>query len=596
MTINPKRLITEYLNQSSWRTKENSNNDYSYPSLRSHIANKVTSKFMLTDVYNTDIAEAHEKGDIHIHDLGHGLAVYCCGWSLRDLLQEGFSEMRGRANSAPPKHLRSACIQMANFLGVLQSEASGAQAFNSVDTFLAPYIKKDNLDYAEVYQCMQELIYNLNIPTRSGEIPFTNFSFDWVCPKDLYNQSPLVGGEVLDFTYGDCQPEMDIINKAFLEVMTKGDCNGRIFGFPIPTYSMTKEFDFTSENAKLLFELTAKYGSPYFQNFINSDLNPGDIRSMCCRLSLDLKQLKRRGGIFNAWDGTGSIGVVTINMPRLGYLSKGDFFDRLEELLILAKDSLVIKRKMIDELFEQGLFPYCKRWLKRGFTNHFCTIGIVGMHECLKNLYTEEKDQLTEKEGKWFVAADIMPFILERLQEFQEETGYLFNFEETPAEGCCYRFAKQDKAEFPLIFTSGDAERPYYTQGAKLPFDYTNDIFKILDHQEPIATKYTGGSVQHIFLGERISGEMAGKLIKTVLTNFKTPYITLSPTFSICHDCGFHPGEIDKCPTCDKDMEVYSRIVGYYSPTYRWNSGKQAEFEVRETYERVIYHQDITRL
>jgi ribonucleoside-triphosphate reductase len=466
-----------------------------------------------------------------------------------------------------------------------------------VDTFLAPYIKKDNLDYAEVYQCMQELIYNLNIPTRSGEIPFTNFSFDWVCPKDLYNQSPLVGGEVLEFTYGDCQPEMDMINKAFLEVMTKGDCNGRIFGFPIPTYSMTKEFDFTSENAKLLFELTAKYGSPYFQNFINSDLNPGDIRSMCCRLSLDLKQLKRRGGIFNAWDGTGSIGVVTINMPRLGYTAKDltEFFNNLNDLLILAKDSLVMKRQQIDKLFEQGLFPYCKRWLKRGFVNHFCTIGIVGMNECLKNLFADQNKQLTEPEGKDFVI-EVENFILSKLQEFQEDTGYLFNFEETPAEGCCYRFAKQDKKEFPMIYTSGTKESPYYTQGAKLPFDYTNDIFKILNHQQDIATKYTGGSVCHVFLGEKVKGSMAAKLVQTILTYYKTPYITLSPTFSICPDCGFHPGEIEKCPTCNQEMEIYSRIVGYYSPVFRWHDGKKQEFKDRETYEKVIYDQRIMRI
>jgi len=581
-----EKLLNEYINREDWRVKENSNNDYSYASLRSHIASNIVADYMLHNVYTEEIGQAHRNADIHVHDLSHGIAVYCCGWSLRDLLMEGFGEIKGRANSKPPTKLRTACLQMANFLGTLQSEASGAQAFNSVDTFLAPYIKIKNIPYEEVKQCLQELVYNLNIPTRSGEIPFTNFSFDWVCPSDLAIQHPMIGGEPVSFTYADCQVEMGMINKAFIEILTEGDCNGRTFGFPIPTYSITKDFDFTTENAKLLFNLTAQYGSPYFQNFINSELNPGDIRSMCCRLSLDLKQLKRRGGMFNAWDGTGSIGVVTINMARLGYLSvsKEDFYQRLDNLLELAKQSLVLKRGIINKLYERGLFPYCSRWLRRGFKNHFNTIGVIGFNECVLNFL---KDELIFKDSKDFVL-EVMDHLLAKIGEFQEETGELFNLEETPGEGACYRFAKEDVKRFKDIVTSGTDKAPYYTQGAKLPFGLTENIFEILDHQQEISVKYTGGSVQHVFLGEKIPGDMAAKLVQLILTNYKTPYITLSPTFSICPNHGYIQGEVYQCPKCNHDTEVYSRIVGYYSPLHRWNRGKVEEFSDRKVYEQSI--------
>jgi anaerobic ribonucleoside-triphosphate reductase len=922
MNIQSKKLIEDYLNQTTWVIKENSNNGYSYPSLRSYIVNEVMKEYAMSELYTEEIIEAHNKGFFHIHDLGHPLAPYCCGYSLRDLLQEGFSGIEGRSNSNPPTSLRVACHQMANFLGVLQSEASGAQAFNcysedtevltdkgwklfsglsiedkvmtfntitgasefqtpikyyksyyegdmyhfksncrdllvtpnhrmlieqrkgkryilkeakditygadgycrnsiphhskwlsssparyrisetqdfdiydfvaflglflsegslnayaeshnryiisisqvkefnkldiealltrlgvkwcyngcnfrfsnkelylylkqfgtsydrfiprdilnmsidvldvlrhwlimgdgyktkegyeryfttskrlkddvmelyvklghkvsswihneegnisvirdreaiarqdcwgicaysairgrlvkplieqykgliycvqvpngtlmvrrggksewcgnSVSTFLAPYIRKDNLDYKEVYQCMQELVYNLNIPTRSGEIPFTNFSFDWNCPKDLTNQNPYIGGEVLDFTYGDLQIEIDMINKAFIEVMLKGDKDGRSFGFPIPTYNVTKDFNWDSELTHLLFTLVAKYGTPYFQNFVTSDLEPSDIRSLCCRLSLRLDELRRRGGIFNAWDGTGSLNVITLNLPRLAFIAgyKEKFLELIKQYIDIAVEAHIIKRDKLNILFKNNLFPYLKRWLPKGFVNHFNTIGIVGFNEALRNMGVS----IESEKGKDLIL-ETMEFIIEELKRHQERTGLLFNLEETPAEGVCARFAHIDLKELEYCAYSGTLDSPYYTQGAKLPFNHTDNIFKVLDHQHDISAKYTGGSVQHIFLGEDIGADMASKLIKAVIYNYKTPYITLSPTYSICKEHGHMSGRHDNCTDCGKPCEVYSRIVGYYSPTYRWNESKKEEFNDRKTFEQVKHN------
>lgn len=562
-----KKLIEGYIGDGSFYIKENSNNAKTYASFKSYLASSVIARYTLDNVYTKDIANAHLNGDIHIHDLGNGITVYCLGHSLRDLLLDGFSGITGRNNSTPPKHLRSACLQMANYIGTLQMEVAGANAFNSVDTFLAPYVKIMKGDkYAEIKQCMQELIHNLNIPSRAGEIPFSNFSFDWVCPEDMKKMNPVIGGKAMDFTYGDCQEEMDLINKGFLEVMLGGDSNGRNFGFPIPTYFVTPEFfEVNNENRAKLFELTAKYGTPYFNNFINSDLKPSDVRSMCCRLSLDLSELRKSGGIFNSYDSTGSIGVVTINIPKL-VLKEGNYLDNLDSILDLCFESLEIKRKKINEMFDMGMFPYLSKWLPKKFTRHFSTIGINGVWEA----YIESNLDLKFED----FAVSIQNKILDRIQLQQAKTGNLYNLEESPAEGACARFAKIDGGKYQ-----------FYTQGAKLPFDSEIDVFEKCDIEEPILKKYTGGSVLHIFLGELINGEQAETLIKTVLSNYKIPYFTLTPTFSICQEHGYHPGEEQLCPTCGKETEVYSRIVGYYSPVKRWNDGKLYEFGIRKLFD-----------
>ncbi len=588
--INTKTIVNEYLGKADWRVKENSNNSYCYPSFRAYLSNHIISDYMLNDVYPSEIAEAHKNGALHIHDLSNGLAVYCLGYDLRALLNEGFGGMPGRVNSKPPASLRTACSQMANFIGVLQSEASGAQAFNSVDTFLAPFVKllykKYDNDEIKVKKhtkkCLESLIFNLNVPNRSGEVPFSNFSFDWVIPDDLKNQSPMIGGKIMEFSYADCQKEADLINECFIETMTDGDSTGRIFSFPIPTYSITKDFDWSTRNASLLFALTAKYGTPYFQNFINSDLNPKDVRSMCCRLSLNLKELSRSGGIFNSWSSTGSIGVVTVNLPRLGFLAKTkeQYFSLLEDTLNLATDSLEIKRETISELFEKGLFPYLTRWLPQKFKKHFSTVGIVGMYESLENFGIS----LQTEEGKQF-AEEILEYCLDFLKRTQIKTGNLYNLEETPAESACYRFALKDIELYKTVVYSGSPDQPYYTQGAKLPFNYSTDLFDVLDHQESLSTKYTGGSVNHVFLGEAVEGESAKLLVKKILEIYRVPYITLTPTFSICQSHGYLSGEFYNCPECGEETEVYSRIVGYYSPIKRWNNGKKGEWADRKTFE-----------
>lgn len=581
-------IIDEYLSRSDWRVSENSNNDYSYPSLRSHVANSMIANYTLDHLYTERIAAAHREAWLHIHDLGHGIAPYCMGYSLRDLLYEGFNGIKGRSSSAPPKRLRSACLQMANFIGTLQSYCAGAQAFNSVDTFLAPYIKHTGIDYAEIKQSMQELVHNLNTPSRSGEIPFSNFSFDLKCPDDLKDQHPVIGGKAVEFTYGDCNEEIDLINKAFVEVMTEGDRDGRMFSFPIPTYFVTEEFDWDSPTVDMIFELTGKYGTPYFSNFLNSDLDPSDIRSMCCRLSLDLTELRKSGSTFNSFDSTGSVGVVTLNMPRIGHISKTkeEFFTKLDEILNTAKDSLEIKRIELTHLWDRGLYPYLERWLPHKLERHFSTMGIVGMNECVANFFGG--DQTIDKStGKEF-ALEVLDHILSKIKEFQLETGNLYNLEETPAESCCYRFAMKDKERYKNVIHSGTKEAPYYTQGCKLPFGYSDNIFEVLNHQEALSTKYTGGSVGHVFLGESINGAMAKKIVKTVLTDYRMPYITLSPTFSICSKHGYIEGEVNECPECGAGVEVYSRVVGYYSPVYRWNDGKKSEWTDRKTYETSI--------
>lgn len=618
-----KKVINEYLSASDWRVKENSNNGFCYPSLRSHIANSVIADYMLHETYPKNIANAHAKGLFHIHDLGHGLTVYCAGWSLRDLLNEGFSEMPGRANSSPPKQLRTACLQMANFIGTLQAECSGAQAFNGVDTFLAPFVKildkdpkysriveserveydwdgsyetiKENIEILdedlirdEVKQCIQELIFNLNIPSRSGEIPFSNFSFDLVVPGDLKGQHPMIGGVPANFTYEECQYEADIINEVFAEIMLRGDKDNRSFAFPIPTYSITKDFDWDSKAAEKIFELTSKYGTPYFQNFINSDLNPEDVRSMCCRLTLRLDELRHRGGLFNAWDLTGSIGNVTLNLPRIGYIARDNkklLIQLIDSSLELMKESLEIKRLLIVKLYNQGLFPYIERWMKKPFTSHFSTIGIIGMQECICSFY-QGLEAIDSKEGKQ-LSIEILDHILEKIKGFQLETGNLYNLEESPAEGCSYRLALRDKQRWEDIIQSGEDDT-YYTQGCKLPFNYSGDLFEVLTHQEELQVKYTGGSVQHIFVGEQPGLSDSKVLVKRIFETFKTPYITITPTYSICPIHGYIEGEIFNCPECDKETEVYTRVVGYYSPISRWNKGKVSEYKDRELFDSVF--------
>ena len=583
-----EKIVSDYLSQIDWRVRENSNIGYSMSGLMLHVAGSVITDYSLDRIYPMEIADAHRNGDIHLHDLYFGITGYCAGWSISKLLFEGFNGVPGVVESKPARHLDTALLQMANFIGTLQNEWAGAQAFNSIDTYLAPLVRKDALNYNEVKQAVQKFVFNLNITSRwGGQSPFTNLTFDWTVPADLKNQPVVFGGKLLKETYGDYQKEMDLINKAFIEVLTEGDMRGRPFTFPIPTYNLTRDFDWENENAKLLFEITAKYGLPYFSNFINSDLNPSDVRSMCCRLRLDLRQLDRNvtGGLFGSGDSTGSIGVVTINMPRIAYLSKNknEFFDRLEYFMGLAKTSLEIKREIVNKNMEGGLLPYTKRYLGT-LKNHFSTIGPIGMNEACLNLL---KKDIACKEGRNF-ALEALEFMRAKLSDFQEETGHIYNLEAVPAEGTSYRLARTDKRKYPDIITAGK-ETPYYTNSSLLPVNKTEDVIEALEHQEGLQILYTGGTVFHTFLGERMSsGETVKRLLKKITYNTRLPYITITPTFSICPDHGYLSGEHPRCPKCGKEADVYSRVVGYFRPVRNWNEGKQEEFRQRLVYKEKL--------
>jgi len=574
------KVMDGYLDQIDWRVNENSNSGYSLSGLLMHAAGSVVANYVLTKIYPKEIAEAHRNGDFHIHDLSMGIAGYCAGWSLKQLLLEGFNGVEGKIEASPPRHLETALGQMVNFLGTLQNEWAGAMAFSSFDTYLAPFVRKDNLSYREVKQAIQQFVFSLNVASRwGGQTPFTNITLDWVVPEDMKEEPAIVGGKLMDFTYADVQKEMDMINKAFIEVMMAGDASGRPFTFPIPTYNITEDFDWDSENSYLLFKMTAKYGLPYFQNFINSDLDPGDVRSMCCRLQLNLKELRAKtGGLFGSGESTGSIGVVTLNMPRIGYLSdtKEEFFERISELMELAKESLEIKRKVVERNMENGLLPYTKRYLGT-LNNHFSTIGLVGMNEALLNFMG--KDIGTE-EGRKF-AVEVLNFMREKLEQFQEETGHIYNLEATPAEGTSYRLARIDREKYPEIIAAGE-EESYYTNSTQLPVGYTDDIFEALDLQDELQALYTGGTVLHGFIGEEIDNPEACKLlVKRIAENYHLPYYTITPTFSICRTHGYIAGEHFTCPKCGEPTEVYSRVVGYFRPVQNWNKGKKEEFRQR---------------
>lgn len=576
--------INEYLDRSDWRVNANANQGYSLGGLILNTAGKVIANYWLSHVYSAQIGKAHREGELHIHDLDM-LAGYCAGWSLRVLLEEGLNGVAGKVESRPPKHFSSAIGQIVNFLGTMQNEWAGAQAFSSFDTYMAPFVRIDNLSYEEVLQGVQELIYNLNVPSRWGtQTPFTNLTFDWVCPEDLREQVPVIGGVAQDFAYGDLAAEMAIINRAYIEVMTAGDASGRVFTFPIPTYNITEDFDWESENADRLFEMTAKYGTPYFQNFINSELKPNQIRSMCCRLQLDLRELLKRGnGLFGSAEQTGSLGVVTINCARLGYTNRGDeagLLADLDRLLELAKDSLELKRKVIDRLIVEGLFPYTKRYLGAGLRNHFSTIGINGVNEMVRNL-TEDLHDITSPEGH-AMAVRLLDHVRARMLEFQEATGNMYNLEATPAEGTTYRFAKEDKKRFPDILQAGTETNPYYTNSSQLPVGFTDDPFDALDRQDELQTKYTGGTVLHLYMSEKLSTAAACReLVKRSLATHRLPYITVTPTFSICPDHGYIAGEHESCTTCGGPCEVWTRVMGYFRPVSSFNIGKKGEHAER---------------
>jgi len=548
--------INEYLDRSDWRVNANANQGYSLGGLILNVAGKVVANYWLKHVYTPEIGAAHKEGDYHIHDLDM-LAGYCAGWSLRALIQEGFNGVPNKTESNPPRHLVSAFSQMVNFLGTLQNEWAGAQAFSSADTYLAPFIRIEKLEYKDVKQAMQSFIFNLNVPSRWGtQTPFTNLTFDWTCPVDLKDRHPIIGGEEQPFTYGDLQEEMDMINKAFLEVMGEGDAKGRPFTFPIPTYNITNEFPWDSANIDLLFEMTAKYGLPYFSNYLNSDMKPSDVRSMCCRLRLDLTELKRRGGgLFGSAEQTGSIGVVTINCARLGYLFKGDeeaMYKRLDELMELAKKSLELKRQTITMHLERGLYPYTRRYLG-SFRNHFSTIGVNGINEMIRN-FTDDKEDITTEWGRDF-AKKLLTHMREKLLDFQDETGNMYNLEATPAEGTTYRFAREDQKRFPDIIQAGTKDAPYYTNSSQLPVGFTDDPFVALDYQDDLQTQYTGGTVLHLYMSERISSSAACKdLVRRVLENYRLPYVSITPVYSICPKHGYIPGEHKYCPICDQEL------------------------------------------
>ena len=583
-----KNVVDNYLRIADWRVKENSTVTYSVGGLILSNSGAVTANYWLSEVYDKEIADAHRNADIHLHDLSM-LTGYCAGWSLKQLIQQGLGGVAGKITSSPAKHLMTLCNQMVNFLGIMQNEWAGAQAFSSFDTYLAPFAKVDHLTYKEVKQCIQSFIYGVNTPSRWGtQAPFTNVTLDWTVPDDLKNLPAIVGGKEMPFTYGDCKEEMDMINRAFIEVMIEGDANGRGFQYPIPTYSITKDFDWSpTENNKLLFTMTAKYGTPYFSNYINSDMKPSDVRSMCCRLRLDLRELRKKsGGYFGSGESTGSIGVVTINMPRIAYLStsKEDFYARLDRLMDISARSLKIKRETITKLLDAGLYPYTKHYLG-SFKNHFSTIGLVGMNEtCLNARWIHE--DLTHKAAQDFTE-EVLNHMRNRLSDYQEQYGDLYNLEATPAESTSFRLAKHDKKHYPNIITaSKDEGTPFYTNSSHLPVGYTDDIFDALDIEDRFQTLYTSGTVFHAFLGQRLPDwESCMKLVRKIAENYKLPYYTISPTYSVCEDHGYLSGEQWKCPICGKEAEVYSRITGYYRPVKNWNAGKTQEFKQRKTYE-----------
>lgn len=594
--VDPAQTVNEYLSKADWRVNANANQGYSLGGLILNSSGKLIANYWLNEVYTPEIGQAHREGDYHIHDLDM-FAGYCAGWSLKQLLQEGFNGVPGAIASNPPRHFSSACGQIVNFLGTLQNEWAGAQAFSSFDTYMAPFIRKDNLDYEQVHQCMQELIYNLNVPSRWGsQCPFTNLTFDWTCPDDLVDENPLIGDELMDFTYGDLAAEMEMINRAFIEVMTAGDADGRVFTFPIPTYNITPDFDWDSPNTDRLFAMTAKYGLPYFQNFLNSDLDPHMIRSMCCRLQLDLRELLKRGnGLFGSAEQTGSLGVVTINMARLGYLYKGDLEGltrQLDHLIDLASQSLEKKREVISWHMDSGLFPYTRRYLGT-LDNHFSTIGVNGMNEMVRN-FTEDAEDITGEMGHK-MCADLLDHIRERMVQLQEETGHLYNLEATPAEGTTYRFAKEDAKRFPGIIQAGTKDAPYYTNSSQLPVGYTQDAFQALEEQVELQGKYTGGTVLHLYMGEAMnSAESCKTLVHRALANFKLPYITITPTFSICPVHGYLSGEHFDCPKCaaegnhEQPCEVWTRVMGYFRPVTSFNTGKQSEYAERTTFSQEL--------
>lgn len=585
--INYKKTMDDYLKVNDWRVKENSTVTYSVGGLILNNSGALTANYWLSEVYDREIADAHRNADIHIHDLSM-LTGYCAGWSLKQLIKEGLGGITGKITSAPASHLSTLCNQMVNFLGIMQNEWAGAQAFSSFDTYLAPFVKVDNLTYKEVKQCIQSFIYGVNTPSRWGtQAPFTNVTLDWVVPNDLANLNCIVGGKEMDFCYKDCEKEMAMINKAFIEIMIEGDANGRGFQYPIPTYSITRNFDWSeTENNKLLFEMTAKYGTPYFSNYINSDMEPSDVRSMCCRLRLDLRELRKKsGGFFGSGESTGSIGVVTINMPRIAYLSENEeeFFARLDHMMDIAARSLKVKRNVVSELLEKGLYPYTKRYLGT-FNNHFSTIGLVGMNEACLNAKWIGKD-LTNEESQEFTKK-VLNHMRTRLSDYQEMYGDLYNLEATPAESTSFRLAKHDKKRYPNMIFANQNGTTYYTNSSHLPVGYTSDIFTALDIQDELQTLYTSGTVFHAFLGQKLPDwRAAANLVRKIAENYKLPYYTLSPTYSVCTDHGYIAGEVSKCPICGKTTEIYSRITGYYRPVQNWNDGKTQEFADRKTYD-----------
>ncbi|GFI23014.1 anaerobic ribonucleoside-triphosphate reductase [Lachnospiraceae bacterium] len=582
-----KEVVERYVKIEDWRVKENSTVTYSVGGLILSNSGAVTANYWLSEIYDEEIANAHKSADIHIHDLSM-LTGYCAGWSLKQLIKEGLGGIPGKITSSPARHLSVLCSQMVNFLGIMQNEWAGAQAFSSFDTYLAPFVKADNLSYREVKKCIESFIYGVNTPSRWGtQAPFSNITLDWTVPNDLANVPAIVGGEEMSFTYGDCKTEMDMVNKAFIETMIEGDANGRGFQYPIPTYSITRDFDWSdTENNRLLFEMTAKYGTPYFSNYINSDMQPSDVRSMCCRLRLDLRELRKKtGGFFGSGESTGSVGVVTINLPRIAYLAadEADFYKRLDRLMDVSARSLKIKRNVISKLLEEGLYPYTKRYLGR-FDNHFSTIGLIGMNEAGLNAKWLRAD-LSHKKVQQF-AKDVLNHMRERLADYQEQYGDLYNLEATPAESTTYRLAKHDKERWNDIITAGnEGDKPYYTNSSHLPVDYTTDIFDALDIQDELQTLYTSGTVFHAFLGEKLPDwKAAANLVRTIATNYKLPYYTMSPTYSICSEHGYLTGEQKNCPKCGKRTEIYSRITGYYRPVQNWNDGKLQEYQNRTEY------------
>jgi len=581
--VDVEKTVQDYIDKATWEIRENANLGYSFSSIFLKLAGEAVSKFTLLKVYPKEIAQAHVDGDIHLHNLNMGIIGYCAGWSIRDILLQGFGGVPGRIESSPPKHFDTVLSQLSNFVGTLSNEWAGAQAFNSLDSLLAPFVRKDKLDYKKVKQDLQQFIYNLNITSRwGGQTVFSNITFDLKVPEDLKKENIILDGKIQDETYADYQKEIDVINKAFMEVMAAGDMHQRIFTFPIPTYNITKDFEWDSDVADSLFKMTARYGIPYFQNFIKSDLNPRDIRAMCCRLQLDLRDLYRRmGGFFGYADRTGSVGVVTINMPRIGYTAKNEkqFFEKLERLMELAKNSLEIKRKVVGKNMDKGLLPFSKRYLGT-LKWHFATIGLIGMNEACLNFLGKN---IATKEGQEF-SIKVLKFMRDKIKEFQRETGNIYNLEATPAEGTSYIFALSDKKKYPKIITAGK-KVPYYTNSTNLPVNFTSDIFEALKHQEPLQILYNGGTIFHTFLGERVAdAESCKLLVKRIAENFRIPYFTITPTFSVCIDHGYIVGEHFRCPKCKKPTEVYSRIVGYYRPVQNWHVGKQEEFRQRLEY------------